>query len=131
MEVEMELTRIIIQENSDQQVIVLKEKFGERAFPISIGITEAFAIDRRLKGMVPMRPLTHDLIQNLINGMGGRLERIVVNDLRDHTFYARLLIRMNDGNSIEIDSRPSDAIALGVAEQTPIFVAEHVLAEIC
>jgi len=128
MNIEMELSRILIQENSDQQFIFLKEKNGDRSFPIVIGTAEAFAIDRRLKNIKVPRPLTHDLIFNVITEMGGSLERIVINDLRNHTFFARLIIGM-DGNLVEVDARPSDAIALGIVNQTPIFCAEHVLDE--
>ena len=126
MDIEMELSRIIIQETSDQQFIFLKEKDGERSFPIVIGTTEALAIDRRLKAIKLPRPLTHDLVFNIIIKMGGRLERIVINDLQNHTFYARLIIR-RDGELIEVDARPSDAIALGIVNRTPIFCAEHVI----
>ncbi len=126
MEVEMELSQIIIQENSEQQIIVLKEKFGDRSFPIVIGISEALAINRRLRGELPARPMTHDLLFNVIVDLEGQLEKIVINDLRDHTFYARLLIRRGK-DLIEVDSRPSDAIALGVVNSMPVFVAEHVL----
>lgn len=126
MAVEMELSRIIIQENSDQQFIFLKERHGERTFPIVIGIHEAIAIDRRLKGIPTPRPLTHELVHQVIEDMGGVLERVVVSDLRDHTFYATLVIRRGD-EVIEIDARPSDAIAVGVVDDTPILVEEHVL----
>ncbi len=129
MEVRMDLARIIISESSDQQVIVLKEHDGDRQFPIVIGSYEAWAIDHRLKGIRHVRPLTHDLLASVIENMHGELERIVICDLRDKTFYAHLIIRL-DGELIEVDSRPSDAIALGVAMETPIFVAEHVLREV-
>jgi len=125
MEVEAELSRIIINEQSDQQIIVVKERHGERSFPIVIGIVEIFAIDRRLKGVTPPRPMTHDLLGNIIDKLGAKIDKIVINDLRNHTFYARIFLSTN-GQTIEIDSRPSDAIALGVATDTPIFVAEHV-----
>jgi hypothetical protein len=125
----MELKRIIISETGEQQVIVLKEKFGERQFPILIGTHEAVAIDRRLRGIPTARPLTHDLMSGIITSLQGTLEKIVINDLQEHTFYARLHIRQN-GRVVEVDSRPSDAIALGVANNTPIFVAEHVLKEV-
>jgi bifunctional DNase/RNase len=125
----MELAKIIITETGDQQVIVLREREGERAFPIVIGINEAFAIDRRLKGIKAARPMTHDLLASAIEHLGGALEKIVISDLRDHTFYAKLIIRQN-GKLIEVDSRPSDAIALGVASDTPIYVEEHVLREV-
>jgi len=125
MELEAELSRIIIDEQSDQQVIVIKERNGTRSFPIVIGIVEILAIDRRLKGITPPRPMTHDLLGSIIESLGARIERIVINDLRHHTFYARIHLSLN-GKSVEIDSRPSDAIALGVARQVPIYVAEHV-----
>jgi bifunctional DNase/RNase len=125
MEVPVELSRIIINEQSDQQIIVLKELHGQRGFPIVIGIVEVFAIDRRLKGIKPPRPMTHDLLASVIESLGARIEKIVINDLRNHTFFAKIHLRSN-GQIIEIDSRPSDAIALGAASDAPIFVAEHV-----
>ena len=129
MAVQVELKRIIITETSDQQVIYLKEVEGQRTFPIVIGSPEASAIDRRLKSMPTPRPQTHELLSDVIEKLGGRLERILINDLQEHTFFAKLVIRQG-GRSIEIDSRPSDAIALGVAHSVPIFVAEHVLDEV-
>lgn len=129
MAVQVELKRIIISETSDQQFIFLKEIDGQRTLPILIGSAEALAIDHRLKGTPFPRPQTHQLLSSVIEQLGGKLERIVISDLQDHTFFARLIIRQN-GHSIEIDSRPSDAIALGVANQVPIFVAEHVLDEV-
>ncbi len=126
MSVQMELHKIIISEMQDSQIIVLKEVDGERNFPIVIGSAEAYAIDRRLKGIPTQRPLTHDLLASVIEQMGGSIERIEINDLTDHTFFARIHIRQ-DGQTLEIDSRPSDAIALGVATTVPIYVAEHVL----
>ena len=125
MDVPVELSRIIINETSDQQIIVLKEKNGERSFPIVIGIVEIFAIDRRLKGIKPPRPMTHDLLDEIIEALDARVEKIVINDLRNHTFFAKIYIK-NNGRMLEIDSRPSDAIALGVVSETPIFVADHV-----
>ncbi len=125
MELEAELSRIIINEMSDQQVIVLKECNGERSFPIVIGIVEIFAIDRRLKGIAPARPMTHDLLANVIESLGAQIEKIVISDLRHHVFYEKIHLLLN-GRTMEIDSRPSDAIALGVATDAPIFVADHV-----
>ena len=129
MDIEVELSKIIINEASDQQVIVLKERYGQRSFPIVIGIVEIFAIDRRLKGITPPRPMTHDLLDSIIQSLGARIERIVVNDLRNHTFYARIVLSLN-GKIVEVDSRPSDAIALGAATSAPIFVAEQVFEKI-
>jgi len=125
MDVEAELSRIIINEQSDQQIIVLKERHGERGFPIVIGIVEIFAIDRRLKGIQPPRPMTHDLLDSVIENLGAKIQKIVINDLRNHTFYAQIHLSLN-GRTVQIDSRPSDAIALGSASNTPIYVAEHV-----
>ncbi len=133
MDVAMELSRILITELGEQQVIFLREKNAQqdnpRSFPIIIGPYEAWAINRRLKGICPPRPMTHDLLANTIEKLGGVIEKIVINDLRDlpqPTFIATLHIRCGD-NVVEIDSRPSDAIALGVGLDTPIFVAEEVL----
>lgn len=125
MDVEVELSRIIINEASDQQIIVLKERNGPRSFPIVIGVVEVFAIDRRLKGIKPPRPMTHDLLASVIESLGAEIEKIVINDLRHHTFYARITLGSN-GRSVEVDSRPSDAIALGVASSAPLYVADHV-----
>jgi hypothetical protein len=125
MEVEAELSRIIINEMSDQQVIVIKERHGQRGFPIVIGIVEIFAIDRRLKGITPPRPMTHDLLASVIENLGAKIEKIVIDDLRHHTFYAKIHLKMN-GRTVKVDSRPSDAIALCSATKAPIYVAEHV-----
>ena len=130
MPVAMELSRIIISEINEQQVIYLKEIDGNRTFPILIGIFEATSIDRRVKGYESPRPLTHDLVQNCIAALGATLEKIVVTDLQEHTFYAKLVLRQ-DGQIIEVDSRPSDAVALSVTDNTPIYVAEHVLDVVC
>jgi uncharacterized protein len=125
METRVELSRIIINETSDQQVIVLKELDGERTLPIVIGIAEIFAIDRRIKGIKPPRPMTHELLESIIASLGAKVEKVVVNDLRHHTFFAKITLTLN-GEKKEIDSRPSDAIALAAASNIPIFVADHV-----
>lgn len=130
MSVLMELHKIIISEMQDQQIIMLKEVDGERTFPIVIGTPEAAAIDRRLKGIPTARPLTHDLLANIIEQLGGSIEQIEITDLENHTFFAKIHIRQ-DGQVLEIDSRPSDAIALGIATTVPIYVADHVLDEVC
>lgn len=130
MEIEAELSRIIINETSEQQIIVIKEKNGQRSFPIVIGIVEIFAIDRRLKGLAPPRPLTHDLLGDVIKSLDSKIEKIVINDLRSHTFYAKIYIQTPE-KTVMVDSRPSDAIALGVATNSPIFVADHVFDQAC
>ena len=130
--IEVELARLLISEMRPHQMIVLKEKVGSRSFPIFIGYAEAWAIDKGLKGLELARPLTHDLLASVITSLGGEVERVVVCDLREDetthqgTFYAKLIIRQN-ASVIEVDSRPSDAIALATQEHVPIFVEEHVL----
>lgn len=128
MAVRMELSRIFIRELSDMQIIELSEVGGDRTFPIVIGLPEAFAIERRLKGTEVVRPQTHDLLASAIRSLGGRLTSIEIHDLAQGTFYANLHVEQ-DGREIVIDSRPSDAIALGVAEKVPIYVAEQVLVQ--
>ncbi len=125
MDVEVELNKIIINETSEQQVIFLKERHGMRAFPIVIGIVEIFAIDRRLKGITPPRPMTHDLLASVIEGLGAQVDRIVIDDLRNRTFFAKIHLSI-DGREVTVDSRPSDAIALCAAIKAPIYVAEQV-----
>jgi len=127
MEIRMDLAQVRISETHDQQVIVLRERNGARLLQIVIGLTEALAIDRRVKSVQLQRPMTHDLLANIIEALSGELEKIVVNDLQDHTFYAKLVIR-HQGELVEVDSRPSDAIALGVAHDVPVYVEDHVLA---
>jgi len=126
--VQMELRRIIISEVDEHQVIVLKEVEGDRSFPIVIGIFEATTIDRRVKGIQSPRPLTHDLIAAVVSQLGGEIQDIVISDLEDHTYYARLRIQ-SGGELIEVDCRPSDAIALAVAAKVPIYVSEQVLGD--
>ncbi|MBX3357067.1 MAG: bifunctional nuclease family protein [Phycisphaeraceae bacterium] len=142
MAVRMELSRILIKELADYQLIELREVApsedgdgkptfsqveGGRSFPIVIGLPEAQAIERRLKGVPIKRPQTHDLLMGIIEQLGAKLESITINDLTDHTFFAILTVRDKSGKVLQIDSRPSDAIALGIASNVPIFVEEHVL----
>src|SRR5262245_43280062 len=124
----MDLKRIIINEVHDQQVVMLRETEGDRSFPIVIGIFEATSIDRRVRGLPSPRPLTHDLVANVIDQMGGDLQDIYISELREHTYYAKLRIR-KDGELVEVDCRPSDAIALAVTAKVPIYVAEEVIVE--
>jgi bifunctional DNase/RNase len=124
----MELRRIIISEIDDHQVIVLKEVDGDRSFPIVIGLFEAHSIDRRVKGLPSPRPLTHDLVVAAVEQMGGEIQDIVISDLKEHTYFAKLRVRQA-GEMVEIDCRPSDAIALAVTAKVAIFVNEEVLGE--
>lgn len=132
MTVRMELSRILIRELADVQIIELREAepkagIAPRTFPIVIGLTEAQAIERRLKGVIIKRPQTHDLLANVIAQLGGKVTAIHVTHLQEHTFFASILIQTSDGNEVTIDSRPSDAIAIGIAEKAPIYVAEEVI----
>jgi bifunctional DNase/RNase len=128
MPVQMQLSRIIISEINDQQVIYLREVDGDRQFPILIGIFEATSIDRRVKHQESPRPLTHDLLVNVVEALGAELDSVVITELREHTYYASLRVKQ-DGELIEIDARPSDAIAVAVTcdPPLPIYVAEEVL----
>lgn len=132
MPVRMELYQVIISEQQDAQIIVLRELDGDRKFPIVIGSNEAHAIDRRLRGIRPPRPQTHDLLASVIEALGGKVLKIEITRLEDHTFFASLYLQRSGSEEIVVvDSRPSDAIALGVASGVPIFVAEEVLDAAC
>jgi len=124
----MELRRIIISEVDENQVVILKEVEGDRSFPIVIGIFEATSIRRRVRREESPRPLTHDLIASVVELLGGEIQDIVISDLQEHTYFAKLRIR-RDGELIEVDCRPSDAIAIAVTAKAPIYVAEDVLGE--
>jgi uncharacterized protein len=125
--VQVELSRIIIDEKRQDQVIVLKEKDGERQIPIVIGFMEASSIKIKVSGVDVPRPMTHDLLVNVMKVLGGHLQRVVIDKLVNNTFHAKLEIASKDGVSKTIDSRPSDSIALAVRLKAPIFVAEEVL----
>ena len=128
MPIQMELRRIIISEVDEHQAIVLREVDGDRSFPIVIGLFEATSIDRRVKGMIAPRPLTHDLITGVVEQMGGEVQDIVISDLKEHTYFAKLRSR-HEGELVEVDCRPSDAIAVAVTAKVPIYVSEDVLGE--
>jgi bifunctional DNase/RNase len=109
-----------------QRVVILKEKDSDRYLPIWIGPAEADAIAVRLQDVQVARPLTHDLLRGVIDQLGARIEHILVNDLANDTFFAKIVLQV-DGRSMDIDSRPSDAIALAVRAQVPIYADESVL----
>jgi hypothetical protein len=124
--VEMELNKIIIDEKRHDQVIVLKEKGGNRRLPIIIGFLEASSIKMKLSGVKPPRPLTHDLLKSTIENLEGKLEKVVIDKLLGNTFHAKLIIRQDSKIKI-VDARPSDSIALAVRTKSPIFVEDEVL----
>ena len=125
--VRVELAAIVINERSDEQVIALREVGGERQFPIVIGMFEAFAIDRIVKGRTSERPLTHDLMAALVGKLGAEVVRVTIDDLREETYYAKVVVRRGADDEVSVDARPSDAITLALKTQVPIFVAERVL----
>jgi bifunctional DNase/RNase len=124
--IEVKVVNVAIDVNSKMPVIVLKEKGGEKTLPIWIGLFEAQAIALALENVKPPRPLTHDLAKSLIEKLKGKVDKVVISDLKNNTFYAHILIKQN-GKSIDVDSRPSDAIALALRLDVPIFINEIVL----
>ncbi len=123
---EMTVDSIRVSLMNYQRVVILKEKAADRYLPIWIGPSEADAIAVKLQGVSVPRPLTHDLMRSIIDTLGATINSIVVNDLKNDTFYAKILLDV-DGEQIEIDSRPSDALALAVRAQVPIYAEESVL----
>jgi hypothetical protein len=124
--IEMVVDSIRVSLMNYQRVVILKEKDTNRYLPIWIGAAEADAIAVKLQGVSVPRPLTHDLLQSMVGALGAKIQSIVVNDLKNDTFFAKIMLAV-DGNQMEIDSRPSDAIALAVRAQAPIFADESVL----
>jgi len=124
--IEVKIAGIQVSLMSQHRVVLLKELGAERYLPIWIGPYEAEALSIELQQVTVARPLTHDLLRNVIEAMGGVVQYIVVSELRDDTFYARIVISLN-GRTIEVDSRPSDAMNLAVRTRAPIYVAEEVM----
>ncbi len=132
MPVKMRLARIIVSELTENQVIYLQEVDGNREFPILIGIFEATSIKRRVEDdYEPQRPLTHDLVVGVARSLGATVESVIISELSHSTYFAKLRLRNAEGELIEVDSRPSDAIAVAVTftPPLPIYVSEHVLQE--
>jgi bifunctional DNase/RNase len=126
--IEMLVESVRVSTSGMQRVVVLKEKEGERFLLIWVGTPEAGAIALSMQSVAVARPMTHDLLRNVIEAMGGKVRRILINDLVDNTFYARIILDV-DGRAVEIDARPSDSIALALRTQSAIFVEERVLQE--
>ena len=124
--IEVKIDSIRVSLMSQHRVVVLKEVDSDRYLPIWIGPFEADAITVQLQDIQVARPLTHDLLKSVIDEMGATISHIMVNELKNDTFYARIVMDVN-GESMEIDSRPSDAIALAVRVHAPLFVAEEVM----
>jgi uncharacterized protein len=126
MEVEMKIRGLMMDPVTNMPVVILKGIEGESVLPIWVGIYEANAIALEMEKVATPRPMTHDLLKNLLIGLDAQVRKVVVNDLRDDTFYAVIWLD-KDGNSISIDSRPSDALALALRADCPIFVEDEVL----
>jgi len=125
--IEMELNKIVIDEKRHDQLIVLKEKNGERLLPIVIGLAEASAIKLKISGFNPPRPLTHDLMHSTIENLQASIEKIIIDKLEEDTFHAKLVIKTSSGEEKIIDARPSDSIALAVRAHAPIFVEDEII----
>ena len=128
--VQMEVSKIRIDERRGEQVVVLKERGGNRFLPIIIGISEVTAIKMKISGIQPPRPLTHDLLKDTITQLEATLQRVVITRLEFNTFFAKLILQTKDGQLREVDARPSDSIAVALRAEAPIFVAEDVLNQV-
>ncbi|MFH0790646.1 MAG: bifunctional nuclease family protein [Candidatus Omnitrophota bacterium] len=126
---EMELSKIVIDERRHDQLIVLKEKNGQRILPIVIGLIEASAIKSRVSGFNPPRPLTHDLLFTIIENLEAKIEQVIIDKLEENTFHAKLIIKTASGMVKTIDARPSDSIALAVRGHASIFVEDNVISQ--
>jgi bifunctional DNase/RNase len=125
--VEMELNKIVIDEKRHDQLIVLKEKGGNRILPIVIGLNEASAIKLKISGFNPPRPLTHDLLYAAISDLQARIDKIIIDKLEENTFHAKIVLVDASRQTRIIDARPSDSIALSVRAHAPIFVEDEVI----
>jgi uncharacterized protein len=127
MEIEVKIRALMMDPNSGTPIVILKDVNSETMLPIWVGAYEANAIALEIEKVAPQRPMTHDLLRNLILEMGARVNRVVVTDLRDNTFFAVIEMQASDGTSMILDSRPSDAIALALRVDCPIFVDLNVI----
>lgn len=127
-EIECKISKIIINEQRDGQIIWIQESEGSRAFAVIVGFFEAGSLRDRIRDFTPPRPMTHNLIVNCINGLGGKLQKVVLTALKENTYYANLIVEQ-DGRTVAIDTRPSDGLVLAMQEKVPIYVSEDVLNE--
>lgn len=127
--IQLELSKIKIDESRNEQLIVFREKGGTRYLPVVIGIAEVNAIKLKLSGITPPRPLTHDLMLQTIEAFGGHLERVNIDRLQNNTFFAKLILRQQNQEFVELDARPSDSVALALRAGAPIFVTEEILGQ--
>lgn len=127
--IQIELARIIIDDKNNEQALVLREKGGLRQFPIVIGLFEAESIQLKIAGVDAPRPMTHDLMVSLINSLEAVADAVVIDDLKEGTFFAKLHLKNKAGQVIVIDCRPSDGVALAVRLKVPMFVEDKVLVQ--
>lgn len=127
MEIEVKIRGLMMDPSSGTPIIILKDVNSETMLPIWVGAYEANAIALEIEKISPQRPMTHDLLRNVIMEMGANVERVVVTELRDNTFFAMIIMKDRVGESVMIDARPSDAIALALRVDCPIFVNEEVI----
>ena len=126
MQIEMTIKGLMVDPITNMPIVILRDKEGQGVLPIWVGIFEANAIALQIENVQTPRPMTHDLLKNIIDDLSAQVERIVVTELKENTFYALIHLRTN-GHSIEVDARPSDAIALALRTRSPIFVEEAVI----
>jgi len=128
MDIEMKIRGLMVDPSTNAPIVILKDVSSDTVLPIWVGLYEANAIALEVEKSSPPRPMTHDLLKNLIHGLNAAIQRIVVTELRDDTFYAVIWMEQN-GEIVTLDARPSDAIALALRADCPIYVSEEVLKE--
>jgi bifunctional DNase/RNase len=126
MLIEMSIKGLMIDPMTNMPIVILRDEDGQRTLPIWVGPVEANAIALQIENVAPPRPMTHDLLRNLLAGLDARLERVIISDLKDGTFYAHLEL-VRDGEVVFVDARPSDALALSIRTKAPVFVDTSVL----
>lgn len=127
--IELVLNKIKVDETRGENVIIFREKDGTRYLPVVIGLSEVQSIKMKLGGMNPPRPLTHDLILQMLTQLNAKLESVVIDRLENSTFYAKLNLVKEGGGRIQVDARPSDSAALAVRSGVPVFVSEEVMGQ--
>ncbi len=126
MQREMVIRGLMVDPATNMPIVILRDKDGDRVLPIWVGVFEAHAIALQIENVATPRPMTHDLLRNVIRDLNGAVEKVVVSDLKDTTFYAVIHLTVG-GQAVAVDARPSDAIALALRTQAPIFVEDHVI----
>ena len=126
MQIEMTIKGLMVDPITNMPIVILRDKEGQRVLPIWVGAFEANAIALQIENVTTPRPMTHDLLKNVIHDLKADIQKIVVSDLKENTFYALIYLRVN-GEAVAIDARPSDALALALRARAPIFVEDRVI----